>query len=114
MKPETNQTTAKHTPGPWLVDKNSTLLLITADYIPDGIICEITPPDTQSDGGRNREVENANARLIAAAPELLANLIELVNAEKASRDSFNGKSIARIEAALAHADSAIAKAEGRA
>lgn len=64
-------------------------------------------------GETQKEVES-HALQFTTAPELLADLIELVAAEKASRDAFDGKSIARIEAALIRAATSIAKAEGRA
>jgi len=65
--------TAKHTPGPWSVLHGRRLYIFDAQK---EIIATIT-----SDPGRNREqeqVDEANARLIAAAPDLLTALRELV------------------------------------
>jgi hypothetical protein len=60
----------QHTPGPWHADTN-----VAGDYTqvkahPNKFICEVD--------GREKEYQNeANARLIAAAPELLEALADL-------------------------------------
>jgi len=72
--------TAPHTPGPWVIDSElppnarSVIARTTGNHTPisapitvDGLIC----------GGRI--MDDANARLIAAAPDLLAALIAVSN-----------------------------------
>ena len=67
----------KHTPGPWFAWRNSCYWEISANN-PDlkkfsldiGNVCSSAPSDR--DGG----LQEANARLIAAAPELLEALIK--------------------------------------
>lgn len=74
----------KHTPGPWLVDReeNETINL----YTPQGgmELCTIRLSDQTEAGGEDEEADEAlneemeaNAFLIAAAPELLAALVAL-------------------------------------
>lgn len=82
---------AKHTPGPWAVAGR---LIVSAKHGSIGAV---------DDGQPNVE---ANARLIAAAPDLLAALKALYGTEP-------GNSIERGQA-IAMAECAIAKAEGRA
>ncbi|WP_312708629.1 hypothetical protein [Stenotrophomonas sp.] len=62
--------TSKHTPGPWYVgreDENTGEIEVNSDGRP--YVCLVFP-------GAIDEVTPANARLIAAAPELLEALIE--------------------------------------
>jgi hypothetical protein len=72
----TINTGAKHTPGPWRVNKkvNTSVEQATA---PQGmvLICQCEDPD----GARLNKEDAANARLIAAAPELLEALDEAFN-----------------------------------
>jgi len=67
----TINTGAKHTPGPWRVNKkvNTSVEQATAQQ---GmvLICQCEDPD----GARLNKEDAANARLIAAAPELLEEL----------------------------------------
>jgi hypothetical protein len=83
----------KHTPGPWKVTQHDmgAFIRCPADYIIAG------PVDT-------RRGHEANARLIAAAPELLEALREFVEA-------FEG-CYADGEPAMIKAKAAIAKATG--
>lgn len=53
----------KHTPGPWTIDWSSAHQTINSE---DKTICNIHPPTFDAD-----EEDRANARLIAAAPEML-------------------------------------------
>lgn len=68
---------AEHTAAPWAVDGNKALgayAVYAADWVK---ICEFEP-------GSNvppRHERDANARLIAAAPDLLALLEELIDIE---------------------------------
>ena len=84
---------SKHTPGPWLVDLESSR---AGDICPqnefDLSICEIQRVDCSAETGRyfDGETTEANRRLIAAAPELLAELKNLhrayVNLLESGRD----------------------------
>lgn len=75
--------TAKHTPGPWVIEPVCGAFDVYAEGNDDAepIASEISGP---------------NARLIAAAPELLALLIE-------SQDNIGGDWRARRDAAIARA-----------
>jgi hypothetical protein len=104
-----NTTTATHTPGPWMIRP------FRGGFIRDSIsICgtsiqEITalsaPPD------RFHE-QAANARLIAAAPELLAALNAMLNADEAICENIGTLSDQAMQwiAAVDAAQAAIAKA----
>ena len=60
-----------HTPGPWRVSRDSYgIVRIWADY--RGEECDVACPE--GDGSINSAERDANARLIAAAPELLTAL----------------------------------------
>lgn len=91
-----------HTPGPWEINEGDgmpiakvSLLAITAPCIPDI-------------GSLSRDEILANARLMAAAPDLLSALRELVRAWDGTTFSVNE----RMQTALNDADAAITKAEG--
>lgn len=94
MNESTKQFTAKHTPGPWIVKD---------DDIYSGVLVAraFTYPDTISFGERN-----ANAALIAAAPELLLALKAILRDLPTKRDWLDPE----IETI---AKSAITKAEAR-
>lgn len=92
------KTTPKHTPGPWAITKPESF-----DETPMPIIDKrgfrvawVNPyAATWSDG-----VDKANARLIAAAPELLDALRDILPlAESYARTSF-GKDAVRIACAV--------------
>lgn len=103
--PIVNETTARHTAGPWI-----------ADPIDEGTCEDVEVPagsfwisEHKHAGEVIAVVElnaAANARLIAAAPELLAALEQV---EDAVRNAINGEPDIDIEKVRA----AIAKAEGR-
>lgn len=104
---------AKHTPSPWAVSKGydgSISVSATRPYrinnISAGtpIICDVYQhPEFDSFSGA------ANARLIAAAPELLEALKAMIDAERVYESG--GRSSEEL-AALEKAHAAIAKAEG--
>lgn len=60
---------SKHTPGPWI----ATYKTVTAPETEDRL-----PLHVRIHGG-NRDDNKANARLIAAAPELLEALLDMVS-----------------------------------
>ncbi len=109
----------KHTPGPWRVEDHYGVVSVVWDYeyegrkFPYGIAgnvgCGRAPsPDVDCFTSRTT---HANARLIAAAPDLLA-------ACKAARefleDGYPPENISPSEAAIREQlDAAIARAEGR-
>ena len=94
--------THTHTPGPWSVEtKGSRHFIDGAD--------ELTVAYVDRAGVRERQTYEANAHLIAAAPDLLAALKEVCGLWEDS-DQTNG--LAQIMARTAR--SALAKAEGNA
>lgn len=95
------KTTQKHTPGPWTYRAYSTHPhhIIEAEDR-EGVAYTM---DHEADS-------KANATLIAAAPDLLAALERLLNAEALVDDEY----YAEIEAAEEQARAAIAKAKGEA
>lgn len=65
--------TVQHTPGPWIICDDGGLCIHSPEY---GSVGQVwTHLTMQSDGS----VEGANARLIAAAPDLLEALADAVN-----------------------------------
>lgn len=100
----------KHTPGPWGVTQFTDVIYVTRqDSIPvnGGMIATIT---SQLDGVNNDEKLKetyANARLIAAAPDLLDALQKISKELRTSNDRM--KMIETIETLT---NAAIAKAEG--
>ena len=93
----------KHTPGPWIVVTNKVMHGKSLDVFAQ-------PRQITRDMPYNSEEDAANARLIAAAPELLAAAHELsklfAKAAKALAPPPD------IEAMTARLNAAIAKAEG--
>lgn len=64
--------TSKHTPGPWELVENS--WAVTSIYAPDrqGLVCELNMGEVEEDQYEALEaIQSANAKLIAAAPDLL-------------------------------------------
>ena len=100
-------TDTQHTPGPWVIDRNPVEHLGFTIGVPAS---EAMPPASQ------RHIGNvfyaANARLIAAAPELLAALQDL--AEEAARSVYpQPDKPDSAWAKLVRARAAIAKATGQ-
>lgn len=61
---------AEHTPGPWRVSDGDELW-VTGPNLNDNVICDLQPRDADC----YTEEDEANARLIAAAPDLLTAAI---------------------------------------
>ena len=101
-------THAQHTPGPWTVNDGTFKQAHICGH-EDVMIAVISKQDPQCDGGRSTETEMVNARLIAAAPELLAalRLAEI----PVRKDVAAGRCPPGVLDAIL---TAIAKAEGRA
>lgn len=103
----------QHTPGPWqwaasTAGTQDDVYHVGAEYEPHGDICTIAKQDPQQDGGRSRALELANARLIAAAPELLEALEQCLQVAcelgaEESRYPSDKKAVAIARAALAKA-----------
>ena len=85
---------AQHTPGPWSIYFNSQDDLVIRKMFPDG---------QESHSIARCHSGAANARLIAAAPELLEALAEVVNAA-------DGEGWSQLDPSLSKARAAIAKA----
>ncbi len=94
---------ATHTPGPWKITGGRFVGEGQMIGAPSGHICRVYAPD-------NRD-ESANARLIAAAPELLAACKAVIGhgycantSSVASQDYVSKKAIAKVRAAIAKAE----------
>lgn len=116
---------SKHTPRPWQVMNEydgATIVIanIDGETFADGtstfsydFVCDTLPDD--ADGSRSREIAIANARLIAAAPDLLAFAKRVMADHRAklpseARDLYGGGcGCPQCEQAAA----AIQKAEGK-
>jgi hypothetical protein len=104
--------TAAHTPGPWRIEPyrddhpDTSYFVVGAD---GNTVCAV---ENQQDGGVYYEPCKADARLIAAAPEMLEalKLLEAALTQYNLRDARKRFSLGVADAA---AGKAIAKAEGR-
>lgn len=100
---------AKHTPGPWWVDEpledgGTEPIVANAQWV----ICEV------ADGIDEDGAMEANARLIAAAPDLLAALENLTPILEAAESNASGNPEWKwVSSRINTARAAIAKAEGR-
>lgn len=88
----------KHTPGPWEVSKNGVYVVSRFAHFN---ICRIK---SELHDDSITEISTANARLIAAAPDLLAALRDMLN-------NFGGND--NETPFIVQARAAIAKAEGK-
>ena len=97
---------SKHTPGPWTAVKNSAYWEIDGPDDFGGVADTCASSAGEPDFGRSMALGEANARLIAAAPDLLA-------ACKAAEYAANHVDcISAMQHALPAIRAAIAKAEG--
>lgn len=114
---------ANHTPGPWAVHPADSMELAERHNVPLGAKESLTGEfAVYTDDGRGngvllpREQFDANARLIAAAPELLAALENLLIAfpDPTIQDGHRLRleQVARINGTVELAHLAIAKAKG--
>ena len=102
---------SKHTPGPWEVNKRATMNVQTKDGV------SIASAGVRSDNTVDQELlhaeQEANARLIASAPELLWSLGVLL-AMVSNDPEYASETAPFIHRnALEKARQAIAKAEGK-
>lgn len=110
----------QHTPGPWTYSRSeqygaSRFYVAQADgapFTPHYSDVATLIAETVSD--ERRSIQEANARLIAAAPDLMASLQRmLAQFESAIRSEYEGTSmLAEFLAEADHARAAIAKATG--
>jgi len=98
-----------HAPGPWAVYDRKTIISESSDSSGD-IIAEIWETDDQD---WDETVVAANARLIAAAPELLEACRLLMRAEPMQQGERNGAIMGRISTAIDAARAALEKATGK-
>lgn len=98
---------SKHTPGPWHVEEPfgepGTYIAVTFPGFSPGLVCRMIDQARTPEG-------KANARLIAAAPDLLAALESLHAVHRAFSSADNWTSFD--DDARAAAEAAIAKARG--
>ena len=101
---------SKHTPGPWFAARNSSFWEVK----PQRELFDYNTPFTVADvcasapGNPDGGLQEANARLIAAAPDLLASLQLMVDRFLDTEGSYGAWENDALEAARA----AIAKATG--
>lgn len=98
----------KHTPEPWTVmcDEQGYLVMATTEMRKQLPICEV------SRGCFSLSAE-ANARLIAAAPDLLDMLKAITNGMVAAKEDGRGYRLREPEKWLNRIQKTIAKAEGK-
>lgn len=103
---------ASHTPGPWRADTDVHGRKDIVAYIrprESGFLAAVVERNDLMDKTMGGSSE-ANARLIAAAPELLEALQTLI--DLGSHDTVFGEAV-RVTKAYAQAVAAVAKAEGK-
>lgn len=87
---------AKHTPGPWeFDDKHSSGFPLLCLYAADN--------RNPFHGSRSDDEQNANARLIAAAPELLEELKLILDFAIVEKSKLRAQEIASIRRVIAKA-----------
>ena len=104
---------SQHTPGPWAVTTVGSCHGVhpAASSNERDDICRVTPHNYHPDGWPAAKAEaEANARLIAAAPELLAALVALMGEANLGDVYLDDDDRAKLDVARA----AIAKATGAA
>lgn len=90
---------SKHTPGMWEAQGN----VVFSDTVPNGPECGVL---VAACGTNNEGIpeQNANARLIAAAPELLRACHSALTLLRGSGFTDNTQAIAELKAAIAKAE----------
>lgn len=99
---------SKHTPGPWIASKSG-CGIVRAGEVLIAIAYDGQRPHEREVSGTNKQIEDANAYLIAAAPELLQALRDILAYSGIDPDADTRMGLREVNAARA----AIAKAEGR-
>jgi hypothetical protein len=98
---------SKHTPGPWKWAKSRGMNAYEIHGADGSYIGDVWGVDEPVPNGIKREHQKPNARLIAAAPEMLEALRDVL--EMIATDDLVPESVSYMQQARA----AIAKAEGR-
>jgi hypothetical protein len=103
---------AKHTPGPWMVSDG------VVHQAQEGGVCRIACcADARSYADRKRfvapEEKEANARLIAAAPDMLAALKGVLKSSERVAELRNVPEASTFAQGIASLKEIIAKAEGQ-
>lgn len=95
---------SEHTPGPWTVAGDSIVVGPSGNVIAEccGYSVRATDPAQRAQGGRE-----ANARLIAAAPEMLSLLTEFLCDQETLCEPYSNKSLCEKAVEL------LARIEGR-
>lgn len=103
----------KHTPGPWTATHNTGPNMQSYSQ-PSGVMAGLTTLvcGCFGDIGDGEETAKANARLIAAAPELLAALANVTARLRDNAPDADGEISEWDAAYIAQAEQAIAKAVG--
>lgn len=100
-----------HTPGPWSADTGDYPIIVNGPDAESQIICIIEDPEDPTAATAESIDENdANAILIASAPDLLATLRTIAGLYGTS--ATNDDPHAALESIFAMASAAIAQAEG--
>ena len=84
---------SKHTPGPWVLHKSQCLTIKGADS--KATVCTVESRERHpgaADQFPSIEESNANARLIAAAPEMLDAITRLLDDNPRNRQSEDWES----------------------
>lgn len=100
--------TAQHTPGPWTIRYGTNLFSESGR-----LVASTGGHSLNGRFGDEHRINVANARLIAAAPELLAALNQIANEMQSASSRGRDVSVSWLDARIALARVAIAKAEGR-
>lgn len=103
------KTTQTHTPGPWRAVKSRGLNAYEIRGADGAYLADTWGVDVAIPGGVHPKASKANARLIAAAPDLLAALKELW---AHTRVPATREDAPHVWAMLERVEAAIAKAEG--
>ncbi len=109
-----SETSGKHTPGPWTsgwvevrgshVEPFSSFLVWPAHQTSITALMDMAAITSPWAYGEDDEIGEANARLIAAAPELLAAARRALNVLKATGESVRpGNALGALDAAIAKA-----------
>jgi hypothetical protein len=98
---QTGIVSVEHTPGPWFVDRESPHAPLCIKPYPGRVVCDVEGADPES---------IANARLIAAAPELLAACEGMCNLMYRDKHGTEQIDLEQYEKSQAACRRAIAKA----
>lgn len=104
---------AKHTPGPWRVDPRTDRIVADSMSVGKPVVLDVARTFPR----RGKQETDANARLIAAAPDMKAALLPLLEVvdEEIEQRKFSGNDEywQGLQALSDAGHAAIARAEGR-